>query len=303
MTAVAELVESETEADYIASEAVASLERAWARAQQWEPELPRAYMVIGRGTNRLAYAMKPLDWEDYRPGQWALKEAGKVEHLAEVFIGGEALEDPAETVLVRLLRQAALLLADRAGEQVLSRQERYHNRSFVGYAEQVGLRAERRASGDGPSNGFDTVYLSNEARPFYRDQVLDIERNVRAYRDREVHLEVVTSSEPGEGSKAHSGPKSKAKPRPKPKDRRILPNTTVWAECQCNPPVTIRMAWGAFEYTYAQGQASMQCGACNAPFERTIEKPSTIAVYGPSGIKGIREWDSGAGKYVYRRTA
>jgi hypothetical protein len=83
--------------------------------------------------------------------------------LSEIFIAGEQIANGAEATFKTLLHEAAHALARARGVKDTSRGGRYHNRTFIKVAGELGL-IWPEGTPPSPSLGFSAVVLSDETR-------------------------------------------------------------------------------------------------------------------------------------------
>lgn len=109
---------------------VAAVERAYDDLRRVWPELPDVVVCIASGTGG----------GEARHGHYAaMAWNDDADAIDELFVAGERLGDGAEAVLETLLHESAHALGIVRGTPTTSRQGRYHNKTFVAIAEELGL--------------------------------------------------------------------------------------------------------------------------------------------------------------------
>lgn len=143
--------------NFKASDLVSELERLWTTIREHHPDLPRAVMAVASGTEG-ARREKRGEWAEFR---WKV-EGG--EHLGEVFVAAEGLQDGPEAILSTLLHEAAHAIGSVRGTRTSSRQGRYHNRQFKMLAREVGLLCEHESG-----RGWAATALTPDTSKLYAD--------------------------------------------------------------------------------------------------------------------------------------
>jgi hypothetical protein len=117
--------------------------------------LPDVIFVTGAGLEG-----RSPRWGHFDPERW---KAGDDVILSEIFIAGEQIANGAEATFKTLLHEAAHALARARGVKDTSRGGRYHNRTFIKVAGELGL-IWPEGTPPSPSLGFSAVVLSDETR-------------------------------------------------------------------------------------------------------------------------------------------
>lgn len=159
------------------SAVVRLLERVHERIRENHPEVPVVVIVTGSGADLMGQK-----WGHFRPRGWMTRvaEEGAATHMDEMFMAGETLAKGARQVLQTMLHESAHALAGKRGEKDTSRQGRWHNRTFVKVAEELGLEYTRGQADK--SIGFSAVTLTTETLEEYADLLAEL--------DAEIHLTV-----------------------------------------------------------------------------------------------------------------
>lgn len=244
---------------------VAALEAAWAAIQKTTPDLPDVVFITGTGLMG-----RGAKWGHYRPHGWATRaETGDHDHAdddalvrfhadgrrPEVFIAGERLASGADLTLQTLLHEAAHALNAARGEKGTSKEGRYHNRTFVAAAEELGLAWPENAQADA-TIGFSAVVLTDAARERFAEVIANLDAAIHVFLDTFAGMRLDKGAQGGDGlakgalpGGAPAKPKSRNNPR---------------ALCACETPRLIRASRKVLE------EAPIVCGLCNEPF--TIEE-------------------------------
>lgn len=243
------------------SSIVAALEATWAAIQSRVPDLPDVVFITGTGLMG-----RGAKWGHYRRQGWALR-GGDREHedrdagvrfLAggrkpEVFIAGERLATGAENTLQTILHEAAHALAAVRGHSDTSKEGRYHNRTFLVLAEELGLAFEGTPDA---TIGYSAVLLTPASREVYADAIGALDAAIVAYLDTFEGL-VSGRSRAGNGD-GENGP-TVAPTRPKSRNN-------PRALCGCESPRIIR----ASRAVLAVGP--IVCGVCGEEFRAESEE-------------------------------
>lgn len=193
---------------------------AWTAIQKRHPEVPDVLITIGSGTlqkgkTRLGH---------FGADRWL--QNGSETAVAELFVGGEGLQDGARDVLGTLLHEAAHGLAHVREIQDTSRQGRYHNAKYKALATELGLEIT-----EDPKWGWTVTAVPDATATVYARQIAAIENALVAYRRSEVHT-----------------------------DKSKKSTNLAVATCGCEEPRKIRVAKSALEF------APITCGACETQF-------------------------------------
>lgn len=158
--------------------------------------------------------------------RWKTKNG---ETFAELFVAGESFERGAGPTLGTLIHEAAHGACLTLGVSDTSQNGRYHNKKFKAQAEAMGLVIELA-----PTIGYSVTTLPPSTAAAYRPVIEELENTLTAYRHAEVH--------------------GTAKPRN---------NNYVKCECECLPPIVIRVSKTAL------ASATIACvgeDGCGKPF-------------------------------------
>jgi hypothetical protein len=228
------------------SAVVQLLEKVHARIRQNHPEVPAVVIVTGSGADLMGQK-----WGHFRPRGWMAKvaEEGAATHLDEMFMAGETLAKGARQVLQTMLHESAHSLAEKRGEKDTSRQGRWHNKTFVKVAEELGL--EYKPAQADKTIGFSAVTLTEATLAEYADLLTEL--------DAEIHLTVrlpLWLGGAAGGDEDEGGENMPKAPKGDPK-----PNTNnVKCVCRCEEPNIIRMSRKVLD------QAVVQCSDCESLF-------------------------------------
>lgn len=142
---------------------IATLNDVWSDIQQRHPEVPHVMLVTGRRRHKSEKNLLGQHCSD----TWHAH--GSEERLAEVLILGERLAEGDRAVLQTLLHEAAHALARVRTLKDTSNKNRYHNRTFVRLAEELGLKGPE--SSGGPALGYSDCTLTEETTRRYTCQI------------------------------------------------------------------------------------------------------------------------------------
>lgn len=118
------------------SRLVATFENAWDAIRSRHPDVPEVLVVAGRALDN-----KDHHWGHfaYHPaGVWSVGRTGD-DLRPELYVSGEAVSEGGRAVMRVLLHEAAHGLAYARGLKDTSNSCRYHNRTFVDLADELGL--------------------------------------------------------------------------------------------------------------------------------------------------------------------
>lgn len=237
------LTPAETEAAAIrettGSAVVKLLERVHERIRQNHPEVPAVVMVTGAGTE-----LGSSKWGHFRSKGWTT--ADKVS-IHEMFMAGETLAKGSKQVLQTMLHESAHALAEARGQQDTSRQGRWHNKTFLKTAEEMGLKHSKDKADK--AHGYSFVVLTDATLDEYRDLLEEL--------DREIHLMVKLPFWLG-GDAGESGGEGMGK---KPTEGGESKSTNLKLTCLCEEPNIIRASKKVAEKNV------INCGDCDATFE------------------------------------
>jgi hypothetical protein len=230
------------------SSVVKLLERVHERIRQNHPNVPAVVIVTGAGIG--VFGGK---WGHFRPQGWtAQDEDKKATHIHEMFMAGETLAKGSRQVLQTMLHESAHAECEAMGLQDTSRQGRWHNKTFLAKAQELGL--EYRKDKANPQIGYSEVVLKDETVEEYRD-LLDA-------LDAEIHLMVrlpgwLGGAAGGDDDEDQGGENMGKAPKtgdPKPNTNNIK------CVCDCEEPNIIRMS----RKVLAQGV--VRCDECEGLF-------------------------------------
>lgn len=228
------------------SEIIKALEVVYAEIRKNHPELPDAVIVTGSGLSGGGGK-----WAHFWADRWVDRDgSGK---RPEIFVAGERLACGAEPTVQIMLHECTHALAAVRGEKDTSRQNRYHNRTFVKIAEEMGL--EYRHEKPDPVIGFSDVELTDETREKYRDVIKGLDEAIRTYLDDPL-LPLFIGSGSGDGGAHRIGPVRRRRTAGATSKSR---NNTKYV-CNCPEPRIIRVAPKTFD------KAPIICGECGSDF-------------------------------------
>lgn len=227
------------------SAVVKLMERVHERIRQNHPEVPAVVIVTGAGTTPLGGK-----WGHFRPQGWTTGDASTQVH--EMFMAGETLAKGAKQVLQTMLHESAHALAETRGQQDTSRQGRWHNKTFLTIAQEMGL--EYRKDKANPQIGYSEVVLT--------DVTVDEYADLLAALDAEIHLMVklpfwLGGTKTGEGDDGEDGGENMGR---KPKGTPVSTSGNVKCVCRCDEPNIIRMSRKVLD------QRVVNCGDCDNLF-------------------------------------
>lgn len=228
------------------SEIVKALEAVWTEVVKRHPELPDVVMITGSGLDLMG-----AKWAHFWRERWT-DRADKATR-PEMFIAGERLACGAELTLQSILHEAAHALAFVRDEKDTSRQNRYHNKTFVKMAEELGLEYAHETPDS--SIGFSAVTLTEAAKVNYAKVITKLDSAIKTYLPGFEDLGSNGSSGTGgDGTHRITGVKRKTTAGQGPSRNNIK------AVCACEVPRIIRVARKTFEV------AAINCGECGSEF-------------------------------------
>lgn len=118
------------------SRLVAAFESAWDAIRSRHPDVPEVLVVAGRALDN-----KDHHWGHFAhhpAGVWSIGRSGDAAR-PELYVSGEAVSEGGRAVMRVLLHEAAHGLAWVRGLKDTSNECRYHNRTFVALAAELGL--------------------------------------------------------------------------------------------------------------------------------------------------------------------
>lgn len=142
---------------------VTMLNRAWQAIQRNHPDVPGVMIVTGRRRHKSEASTRGSHCAE----QWHVE--GQEGRRAEVWISGERLAEGAEAVFQTLLHEAVHALAAARGLKDTSNRGRYHNKTFVKLAGEMGL--EGPAASGGPHLGYSDCQITADTLQVYKYEV------------------------------------------------------------------------------------------------------------------------------------
>jgi hypothetical protein len=155
---------------HFTSELVAAVGSVWSEIRRRHPDVPAVVLSLGSGSE----SRGRLKLGHFAAERWIASDG---DSLAELFLGGEGLEQGSDALLDTLLHEAAHGLAHARGVADTSRQGRYHNQRFRRLAAEVGLSVA--TAGD---MGWSATSLEPGTRTAYGVQLAKLERALTAHR-------------------------------------------------------------------------------------------------------------------------
>lgn len=221
------------------SAVVKLLERVHGRIRQNHPEVPEMVIVTGAGIG-----MGNSKWGHFRPNGWVSPD-NTPRH--EMFMAGETLAKGSAQVLQTMLHESAHALSEVRGQKDTSRQGRWHNKTFVKAAEEVGLEYTPTAADK--STGYSAVTLRQETRDEYADLLAELDAEIGLT----VKLPVWLGGDAGEGGgesmgRAPQGAGTKST------------STQIKLTCECEEPNIIRASRKVAD------RMVVHCSDCDALF-------------------------------------
>lgn len=229
-----------TKTEVSGSAVVSLLERIWDRLREDHPELPEVVIVTGSGTA----GGGPGKWGHFRHEGWSTTEAES--RVGEVFMAGETLAKGAGQVLQTMLHEGAHVLARVRDVQDTSRQGRWHNKTFLKLARELGL--EYTATGADKRIGYSSVVLTEETRERYADLVAELQAQINLV----VRLPVWLGGDPEPEGGEHIGGGQRPAGTSTP--------SAIKATCMCEKPRIIRLSQTTLE------GPEITCSDCECPF-------------------------------------
>lgn len=236
------------------SEVVKALEALWTAIRRNHPELPDVVMITGTGRTTWGHTGHDR-WDEGDAGIGTLDTLTSAEQggKTEMFIAGERLACGARLTAQTMLHEAAHVLAHARGLKDTSRQHRYHNRTFVALAEELGLAfpADTKAH---PVIGFSDVHIRPETVTRYQSKIDALGKAIKLYVPIHPLIAALINGEGGDGT----DPGTLLRP-PKAPPTTPSRNLSV-ATCGCETPRKIRIAPRTLDL------APITCGACDQDF-------------------------------------
>lgn len=238
------------------SEIVKALEALWTSIRKRHPELPDVVIITGSAISN------GMAWAHFWRERW--EDRSDATKRPEMFISGERLACGAELTLQSMIHEAAHALACVREEQDTSRQGRYHNKTFVRMAEELGLEYPHETPDS--TIGFSAVTLKDETKIMYKVEVERLDAAIKVYLN-DPYLVGLATGTTGIGTNGtvtvttgngNDGTHRIAK-------RGTFKPTTpsrnnVKYVCDCDKPRVMRMAPSTFEV------ASVICAECEQAF-------------------------------------
>lgn len=233
------------------SQIIKAVEDALTAIRKIHPEVPDMIIITGSGLSG-----GNSKWAHFWRDRWTERMADDsvTDKRAELFIAGERFACGAELTLQSLLHECAHALAAAADEQDTSRQNRYHNKTFVKFANMLGL--DYMHESPDPMIGFSAVDLTEEAKVTYKDVIAKLDKAIKVQLD-----DPIISILKGLGSGGAGTGGNRIKRGTLPKTPKAPSRNNVKYVCKCEKPRVMRMAPSVFEI------ASISCGECGEHFE------------------------------------
>lgn len=235
-----------TEAKHTGSDVIAALEAAWTAIQANHPDLPDAMMITGSGAaggewghtwhERWVEGDLPTDDELAAGGTVTQATATK---KTEIFIAGERLACGAKLTFQTMLHEAAHVLAFVRCEKDTSNRGRYHNKTFVKIAEELGLEWPKGEKAH-TVIGFSAVVIREETIEKYADVIDGLHQAIKLYLALPYEMGGPAAGGDG-GTVVVVGPTIPKVGRPKTKPGASGGNNPI-AQCQCDEPRKIRLS-------------------------------------------------------------
>lgn len=147
---------------------VIALNFAWSEIQRKHPEIPGVMIVTGRRRHKSESTIRGSHCAE----TWHVHEVE--DRVAEVWVSGERLGEGGEQVMQTLIHEAAHALANKRGLKDTSNKNRYHNKTFVKLAEELGL--EGPGSSAGPALGYSNCTITEVTAKSYESAIERLER-------------------------------------------------------------------------------------------------------------------------------
>lgn len=236
------------------SEIVKALEALWTSIRKHHPELPDVVIITGSAISN------GMAWAHFWRERW--EDRTDATKRPEMFISGERLACGAELTLQSMIHEAAHALACVREEQDTSRQGRYHNKTFVKMAEELGLEYAHETPDS--TIGFSAVTLKDETKNMYKVEVEKLDAAIKVYLNDPYLVGLATGTTGTNGTSGSGGDGTHRIAK-----RGTLKPTTpsrnnVKYVCDCDKPRVMRMAPSTFEI------APISCGACGQDFHESF---------------------------------
>src|SRR5688572_1100014 len=213
------------------SEVVKALEVLWTSIRKRHPELPDVVLITGSAiSNGMAWAHFWRErWEDRTDST----------KRPEMFISGERLACGAELTLQSMLHEAAHALACVREEQDTSRQGRYHNKTFVKIAEELGLEYAHEAPNT--TIGFSAVTLREETKVTYKVEIEKLDTAIKVYLNDPLLVGIAGLGTGGDGSNGSGGDGTHRIAKRGTYKTTTVSRNNVKYVCECEKPRVMRM--------------------------------------------------------------
>lgn len=152
---------------------IIALNKAWQAIQRNHPELGNAMITTGRRRNKNEAGRRGEHCKD----TWHLD--GIEAKAPEIVIYGERLAEGAEAVMQTLIHEAAHELANIRKLKDTSNRGRYHNKTFVKVAEELGLEAPTASAG--PSMGYSDCHITQDTIDKYNYEVKELAEACKSF--------------------------------------------------------------------------------------------------------------------------
>lgn len=227
------------------SEVVKALEIAWKAIMASNKDVPDVLMITGSGLDLMG-----AKWAHFWRERW--EDKNDKTRRPELFISGERLACGGELTVQSLLHEAAHAIAFVRDEQDTSRQNRYHNKTFVKIANELGLDYQEDAPDS--THGFSAVTLTVEGKAKYASVIKALDTAIKTY--------LPGFGDLGSGTGGTTGGNTIR--IPKVKTTTTASRNNIKAVCGCESPRIMRMSRKTFEL------AEITCGACDKSFEEVV---------------------------------
>lgn len=152
---------------------VTVLNRTWQAIQRNHPEIPSVMIVTGRRRHKSESAIRGQHCSD----TWHVD--GHDSKQAEVWVSGERLGEGGREVMQTCLHEAAHALARIRGEKDTSNRNRYHNKTFVKIAEELGLQGPDQSAG--PGLGYSNCTITASTSETYGYEIAELNEACKSF--------------------------------------------------------------------------------------------------------------------------
>lgn len=142
---------------------IQTLNAAWRDIQRRNPDVPDVMIVTGRRRHKSESNIRGQHCRD----TWHVD--GCDDRQAEVWISGERLAEGGREVMQTLIHEAAHALARTRDLTDTSNKNRYHNKIFVGIAEELGLEGPEASAG--PAIGYSNCTIPDVTARMYASTI------------------------------------------------------------------------------------------------------------------------------------